>query len=43
MPSLVLAYDLYEDLDRADEIVKKNAVKYPQFLPANKDLKVLTK
>lgn len=42
-PSLVLAYELYEDLDRADEIVKKNAIKYPQFLPANKDLKVLTK
>ncbi|MBQ8465712.1 MAG: DNA circularization N-terminal domain-containing protein [Alphaproteobacteria bacterium] len=42
-PSLALAYDLYEDLERADEIVKRNGIKYPQFIPANKELKVLTK
>ena len=42
MPSRVLAYDLYEDLDRADEIVKKNKIPYPAFVPAGKDLKVLS-
>ena len=41
-PSLVLAYDLYEDLDRADEIEKKNKIAFPAFCPANKQLKVLT-
>ena len=41
-PSLVLAYDLYEDLDRADEIEKKNKIAFPAFCPANKELKVLT-
>lgn len=42
IPSRVLAYDLYEDLDRADEIVKKNKIPYPAFVPAGKDLKVLS-
>ena len=41
-PSLVVAYDLYEDLSRADEICKKNKIPYPAFVPAEKDLKVLT-
>ncbi|MBQ9236111.1 MAG: DNA circularization N-terminal domain-containing protein [Alphaproteobacteria bacterium] len=41
-PSLVLAYDLYEDLSRADEICKKNKIPYPAFVPADKDLRVLT-
>ena len=41
-PSLVLAHDLYEDLDRADEIEKKNKIAFPAFCPANKQLKVLT-
>ncbi len=42
IPSLVLAYDLYEDLSRADEIVKKNKIQHPAFVPANTDLKVLS-
>lgn len=41
-PSLVVAYDLYDDLSRADEICKKNKIPYPAFVPAGKDLKVLT-
>jgi len=41
-PSLALAYDLYEDISRADEIVKKNHIAFPGFIPANKELKVLT-
>lgn len=41
-PSVVVAYDLYEDPSRADEIVKRNKVQFPAFVPANRDLKVLT-
>lgn len=41
-PSLVLAYDLYEDLSRADEIVNRNKIPYPAFVPAGKELKVLS-
>lgn len=42
MSSLALAYDLYEDVSRADEIVKKNKLPFPGFIPAGKELKVLT-
>ena len=42
IPSLALAYDLYEDLDRADEIVTRNKIPYPAFVPSGKDLKVLS-
>lgn len=42
MPSLVLAYDLYEDLSRADEIESRNKIPYPAFVPSGKDLKVLS-
>ncbi len=42
MPSLVLAYDLYEDLSRADEIESRNKIPYPSFVPSGKDLKVLS-
>lgn len=41
-PSLVLAYELYEDLSRSDEIVKRNKIPFPAFVPAGKDLKVLS-
>lgn len=41
VPGLVLAYDLYEDVDREAEIVERNAVRHPGFLPAV-PLKVLT-
>lgn len=42
MSSLALAYDLYEDVSRADEIVKKNKLPFSGFIPAGKELKVLT-
>lgn len=32
-PALVLAYDLYEDASRVDEIVKRNGVVNPLFVP----------
>lgn len=40
-PSIVVAYDLYEDIDRRDEIVKRNKINNPAFIPAGKELKVL--
>lgn len=41
-PSLILAYELYEDLSRSDELVKRNKIPFPAFIPAGKDLKVLS-
>jgi len=34
MSCLVLAYDLYEDVDREQEILDRNAVRHPGFVPA---------
>ncbi|AEI76554.1 Mu-like prophage FluMu DNA circulation protein [Cupriavidus necator N-1] len=38
-PAVVLAYDLYQNL-RADEIVRRNAVRHPGFVPAGVPLEV---
>lgn len=35
LPAVVLAYRLYGDATRADEIVSRNRVKHPGFLPAD--------
>ncbi|QCO07539.1 DNA circularization protein [Azospirillum argentinense] len=40
-PSVVLAYDLYEDAARGDDIVARNRVAHPGFVPPE-PLKVLT-
>ncbi|MDP3088871.1 MAG: DNA circularization N-terminal domain-containing protein [Methylotenera sp.] len=40
-PALVLAYDLYEDTTRDAEIINRNKVRHPGFVPANV-LKVLS-
>ncbi|QCO04179.1 DNA circularization protein [Azospirillum argentinense] len=40
-PSVVLAYDLYEDAARGDDIVTRNRVAHPGFVPPQ-PLKVLT-
>ena len=34
LPSLVLAYAIYEDIDRAGEIVGRNVLERPGFVPA---------
>ena len=34
-PSLVVAYDVYDDIDRADEIVGRVSLPRPGFVPAN--------
>lgn len=41
-PSLAVAYDLYEDVSRAGEIIERNSVRHPGFIPAE-PLKVLSK
>lgn len=40
-PALVLAYDLYEDVDREFEIISRNKVRHPGFVPAE-EIKVLS-
>lgn len=41
-PALVAAYRLYDDARREAEIVSRNRVPYPGFLPAGVDLEVLS-
>nr|DAQ36894.1 MAG TPA: DNA circulation protein [Caudoviricetes sp.] len=41
MPVCVIAYELYGDYSKADEIVSRNKIKNPLFVPANKTLEVL--
>jgi prophage DNA circulation protein len=33
IPALVVAYDRYEDIDREQEIVERNAIRHPGFVP----------
>lgn len=40
-PALVIAYDLYESIDRESEILARNKVQHPGFVPAE-TLKVLS-
>lgn len=40
-PSLSLSYQLYESLDREQDIIDRNAVSNPAFLPAGEPLMVL--
>jgi prophage DNA circulation protein len=40
-PSLVVAYELYADATRGDEIVRRNSIRHPAFLPAATPLLVL--
>jgi len=44
LSTLVLAYDLYYDLDRADEILDRNAphISHPGFLPEGEFIEVLS-
>lgn len=42
VPSLVLAYDTYEDAARDVEIVSRNAIKRPGFVPAAVPLRVIS-
>ena len=41
LPAVVLAYDLYEDASRSDELVRRNGLSHPGFVPPE-PLKVLS-
>jgi prophage DNA circulation protein len=41
LPAVVLAYDLYGDASRSSELVSRNGVRHPSFVPPD-PLKVLT-
>lgn len=41
-PALVLAYDLYESVAMADEIVSRNRIRHPGFVPGGTQLEVLS-
>jgi prophage DNA circulation protein len=34
LPAVLLAHRIYQDADRADELVERNAVRHPAFVPA---------
>lgn len=42
LPALALAHQLYGDATRADELVQRNDVIHPGFMPAGTDLEVLS-
>lgn len=42
LPSLVLAYGLWDDAERAGEIAARNRVRRPGFVPGGQDLEVLS-
>lgn len=39
--SILLAYDLYEDISQADDIVSRNKIKHPGFISGDKELEIL--
>lgn len=42
VPSLVLAWQLYGDVEREAEIVERNGIRHPGFVPADAELEVLS-
>lgn len=42
MPALVLAYRLYDDVTRETDLLERNTISHPAFLPAGSDLEVLS-
>lgn len=43
VPSLVLAYEIYGDVGRAGDIVTRNGIAHPGFIPGGQRLEVLSK
>jgi len=41
LPSLVLAYDLYEDVDKETDLIARNNIRHPGFMPGGQELNVL--
>ena len=42
LPALVLAHQLYQSSDKADELILRNQISHPLFVPAGVELEVLT-
>ena len=42
VPALVLAHTLYGDANKADELISRNSIKHPSFMPAGEDLEALS-
>jgi prophage DNA circulation protein len=41
LPTMVLAYDKYEDLNREQEILNINSIRHPGFLPSGQTIRIL--
>lgn len=41
LPALVLAYQSYQDASQDQDIIDRNKVRHPLFVPANKDIEIL--
>ena len=42
LPALVLAYELFDDEDQEEEIISRNNIKHPGFVPANRVLEIVS-
>lgn len=43
VPAIVLAYDLYEDASRAAEIIARNRIRHPLFVPGGRPIQVASR
>jgi prophage DNA circulation protein len=41
LPALVVAYQLYDDAERSEEIIARNRIRHPGFVTGGRDLEVL--
>lgn len=41
MPSLVVSYDIYGDVSRESQILERNSIRHPGFMPGGTDIEVL--
>ena len=39
-PALVLAYNLFEDLDKESDIINENNIRHPGFVPGGDEIEV---
>ena len=42
MPALCLAYEIHSDAGREDELLRRNAIAHPGFVPGGQPLEVLS-
>lgn len=43
LPSLVITYDIYEDLEREQEIIDRNSIRHPGFVTGQQELEVVAR